>query len=154
MCSSIAGAGKCSENRKWIFICKLHCIMPLYLIALFHLLHESIDWALRPNRHPRQPCMEKPALNLTFCNDAEIKGKCKNSVCSRNSPQPCLDPHKSEWHDGQRQINEAGKCIRENTAWRTKFRGGARVEACQAAVWIEFAFGRLGVMTTRASWLA
>ncbi len=29
----------------------------------------------------------------------------RNSVCSRNSPQPCLDPPKSEWHDGQRQIN-------------------------------------------------
>ncbi len=30
----------------------------------------------------------------------------------------------SKWHDGQRQINEAGKCIRENTAldierWRS-----------------------------------
>ncbi len=23
----------------------------------------------------------------------------------------------SEWHDGQRQINEAGKCIKENTAF-------------------------------------
>ncbi len=65
---------------------------------------------------------------------------CRNSVCSRNSPQPCLDPSKSEWHDGQRQINEAGKCIRENTALRTKFKGGVRVQACHAAVWIEFAF--------------
>ncbi len=45
-------------------------------------------------------------------------------VCSRNGPQPCLDPPKSKWHDGQRRINEAGKCIRENTALRTKFRGG------------------------------
>ncbi len=66
---------------------------------------------------------------------------CKNSVCSRNGPQPCLDPPpQSEWHDGQRQMNEAGKCIRENTALRTKFRGGVRVQACHAAVWIEFAF--------------
>ncbi len=32
---------------------------------------------------------------------------CRNSVCSRNSPQPCLDPPKSKWHDGQRRINEA-----------------------------------------------
>ncbi len=23
---------------------------------------------------------------------------CRYSVCSRNSPQPCLDPPKSEWH--------------------------------------------------------
>ncbi len=65
---------------------------------------------------------------------------CKNSVCPRNSPQPCLDPPKSEWHDGQRRINEAGKCIRENTAFRTKFRGGIRVQACHAAVSIEFAY--------------
>ncbi len=66
--------------------------------------------------------------------------QCRYSVCSRNSPQPCLDPPKSEWHDGQRQINEAGKCIRENTALRSKFRGGVRVQACHAAVWLEFAF--------------
>ncbi len=50
------------------------------------------------------------------------------------APQPCLDPPKSKWHDGQRQINEAGKCIRENTVLRTKFRGGVRVQACHAAV--------------------
>ncbi len=60
--------------------------------------------------------------------------QCRNSVCSKNSPQPCLDPSKSEWHDGQSQINEAGKCISENTALRTKFRGGVRVQACHAAV--------------------
>ncbi len=33
----------------------------------------------------------------------------------RNSPQPCLDPPKSEWHDGQRRINDAGTFIREKT---------------------------------------
>ncbi len=75
---------------------------------------------------------------------------CKDSVCSRYSPQSCLDPPKSGWHDGQRRINEAGKCIRENTALRTKFRGGVRVQACHAAVCIEFAFGRFGVITTQA----
>ncbi len=32
---------------------------------------------------------------------------------------------KSEWHDGQRRIIEAVKCIRENTALRTKFRSGS-----------------------------
>ncbi len=41
---------------------------------------------------------------------------------------------KSEWHVGQRQINEVEKCIRENTAIRTKFRGGVRVQACHADV--------------------
>ncbi len=66
--------------------------------------------------------------------------------CSRNSPQPSLNPPKSEWHDGQRQINEAGKYIRENTALRTKFRDSVRVHACQSAVCLEFAFCRLGVM--------
>ncbi len=72
-------------------------------------------------------------------------------VCSWNSPQPCLDPPKSEWPDGRRRINEAGKCIRENKALRTKFRGGVRVQAFHAAVCIEFAFGRFGVITTQAS---
>ncbi len=61
----------------------------------------------------------------------EMIRSCENSVCSRNRPQPCLDPPKSEWHEW---INEAGKCIRENTASRTKFRGGVRVQACHAAV--------------------
>ncbi len=47
-----------------------------------------------------------------------------------------------------------GKMYWETTALRTKFRGGVRVQACYAAVLIEFAIGRLGVMTTRASLLA
>ncbi len=34
-----------------------------------------------------------------------------------------------------------GKCLRENSG---------RVQACRAAVGLEFAFGRLGVMTTHA----
>ncbi len=38
-------------------------------------------------------------------------------ACSTNSPQPCLDPPKPEWHDGQRQINEAGNYIRRSTAF-------------------------------------
>ncbi len=72
-------------------------------------------------------------------------------VCSTNNPQPCLDPPKSKWHDGQRQINEAGKCISENTAFETIRRGGVPVQACRVAVCIEFDFGHLGVMTTQAS---
>ncbi len=78
----------------------------------------------------------------------------KISICSINNLQPCLDPPKSKWPDGQRRINEAGKCIRENTAFWTILRSGVRVQACHAAVWIVFAFGREGVMTTHASWLA
>ncbi len=42
--------------------------------------------------------------------------------------------HKSGWPYGQRQINEAGKCIRENTALGTIFRGGVRVQASREAV--------------------
>ncbi len=84
-------------------------------------------------------------------NDFNSSWFCKNSVCSRNSSQSCLDPPKSEWHNGQRRINEAGKFIRENTALRMKFGVGVRVQACHAAVWIEFAFDRLGVSTTQAS---
>ncbi len=34
------------------------------------------------------------------------------------------------------------------------FRDGVRVQACHAAVLIEFAFGRLGVITTQALLLA
>ncbi len=60
---------------------------------------------------------------------------CKNFVCFLNSPPPGVAPPQAEWHDGHRQINEAGKCIRENTALRKKF-------------------GRLGVITTQASLLA
>ncbi len=51
-------------------------------------------------------------------------------------------------HDGLRRKNETGKCIRENTALRTKVRGGGRVQGCHAAVCIEFAFGRLDVIAT------
>ncbi len=57
-----------------------------------------------------------------------------NIAYQGTAPQPCLDPPESEWHDGQRRINAAGKCIKENTALRTKFRGGVRVQACHAAV--------------------
>ncbi len=70
------------------------------------------------------------------------------------APQPCLNPAKSKWHDDDTWINEAGKWIRENTALKTKLRGGVRVQAYHATVCLEFAFGRLCVMTTQASWLA
>ncbi len=83
--------------------------------------------------------------------------QCKEPVCSTSNPQSCLaspPPPKSRWYDGRRWINEVEKCTRESTALRTKFRGGVRVQACHAAVWIEFAFGRLGVITTQTSWLA
>ncbi len=56
---------------------------------------------------------------------------------------------KSKWHDDQRQINEAGKFIRGNTALRTKFRGGVRVQACHAAVRVALVISRLGVMATQ-----
>ncbi len=69
-------------------------------------------------------------------------------------PQLCLDPPKSKRHDGQSRINEMGKRSRQNTAFWMILRGSVRVQACRAAVWIEFAFGRLGVMATQASWLA
>ncbi len=76
---------------------------------------------------------------------------CKNSVCSRNNPQLCLDPPKSKLHDGQKRINEVGKWTRENTAFWTILRGGVRVQARRVAVWIVLIFGRLAVMTTQAS---
>ncbi len=61
---------------------------------------------------------------------------------------------KSEWHDGQRRINDAGKCTRENKAFWTILRSGVRIQTCHAAVWIELAFGQLCVITTQTSWLA
>ncbi len=60
---------------------------------------------------------------------------------------------KSKWHDDERRINEAGKCIRGNTAFWTILRAAVRVQVCHVAVWLEFTFGRLGV-TTQASWFA
>ncbi len=78
----------------------------------------------------------------------------QGAVCPTNNPQSCIDPPKSQWHDAQRRINETGKSTRENTAFWTILRGGVRVQAWHAALRIEFAFGRLGVMTTQASWLA
>ncbi len=45
----------------------------------------------------------------------------------------------------------AGIFIRANTAFRMILRGGVCVQACHAAVCVEFAFGRLGVISTQAS---
>ncbi len=42
-----------------------------------------------------------------------------------NSPQPCLNPYKSKWRDGERQLLLDGKCFRKNylrndfTRWRS-----------------------------------
>ncbi len=41
-------------------------------------------------------------------------------------------------------MNEVGKCTSENTAFRTILRAGVCIQACHAAVCLEFAFGRLG----------
>ncbi len=85
----------------------------------------------------------RPLTTLTsqFCSDVTTfqhsSFQCRNSACSRNSPQPCLDHPKSKWHDGQRWINEAEKCIMGNTVLRTKFRSVVCVQACHAAVWID-----------------
>ncbi len=76
---------------------------------------------------------------------------CKVTGLFYEQPPTMSRSPKSKWHDGQRQINEAGKCVSGITALRTKFRGGAHVQACHAAVLIEFAFRRLGVVTTQAS---
>ncbi len=40
------------------------------------------------------------------------RGACKESVSSTSNPPPCLDSPISKWHDGQRRINEVGRCIR------------------------------------------
>ncbi len=46
---------------------------------------------------------------------------CTNSLCSRNSPSHVSIPPKNQRKNGE------GKCIRENTALRMKFRGDIRV---------------------------
>ncbi len=63
-----------------------------------------------------------------------LRWDCRFSAYARHSPHPCLDPPKSEWHDGLRRINEAGRCIKKNTALRTKFKGDVSVQVCHAAV--------------------
>ncbi len=47
-----------------------------------------------------------------------------------------LDSPKSEWHVGQRQINEAENVLGKNTALRTILRGGVRIQTCRVAVWL------------------
>ncbi len=76
-------------------------------------------------------------------------------VLRGTAPSHVSIPRKSKWYDGQRRINEAGKCIRENTALRTKFISGVRIQA----VCLEFAYDRSGTLigtggTRRADWPA
>ncbi len=78
--------------------------------------------------------------------------------------------HAFEWPwGGPIGLAQAGACInmarrpktdywgpnvlKENTAFWSILRGGIRVQAWYTAVCLECAFGRLGVMTTQASWL-
>ncbi len=76
--------------------------------------------------------------------------KCNEFVCSTNNP-PAMWPFPLNfiWYGGHRLIRDC-----ENTALWTIVRDGARVKAWRAAVWVEFAFSRLGVMNAQASWLA
>ncbi len=54
------------------------------------------------------------SLNPSFDSTTCVEGAHLPGIArTMNWPQPCLDPPKSKWHDGQRRINEAGKCIRE-----------------------------------------
>ncbi len=68
--------------------------------------------------------------------------RCKESVYSTYDFQSCLDPPKSKWHDGQRRINKAVKCIRENTALFAMLRGGVRVQSGRSAVSIRMSAPR------------
>ncbi len=79
------------------------------------------------------------------------KKNVKQQFAQRKTPSHVSLPPKSKWHVGQRRINETGKCITENTAFSMVLRAGVRVRLCRVAVCIEFAFDRLGVMTTQAS---
>ncbi len=53
-----------------------------------------------------------------------------NRFFSTTNPQFCFDPTPNpKWHDDQRRINEAGKCIREHTAFEValEFRRATRL---------------------------
>ncbi len=53
---------------------------------------------------------------------------CKVMLSStRDNRQSGLDPAKSKWHDGQRRINEPGKCIRKKYSLAFVFRLCARL---------------------------
>ncbi len=65
----------------------------------------------------------------------------KVSVCSTNSPKQRPESRKSEWHN-----NEAGKCSLLNDITRLRLCLGV-ARGCV----LEFAFDRLGVLTTHAS---
>ncbi len=67
-----------------------------------------------------------------------------------NKPYPYLVPTKAKWHNGQKWINETRKFIGKNTAFWPML----SVQLWRSAVWIGFAFGRLGVTYAQASWLA
>ncbi len=64
------------------------------------------------------------------------------------TPQPCLDPHKSESHDVQSRKTE----INENVLVKIQPSGRySEVTFVFRVVRLEFAFGHLGVMTAHAS---
>ncbi len=52
------------------------------------------------------------SLNPSFDSTTYVEGVHLQGIArTTNNPQLCLDPSKSKWHDGQRRINEAGKCV-------------------------------------------
>ncbi len=62
------------------------------------------------------PATTTAPLRACHTNAESISKIVRNQFALRTAPQPCHDPPKSKWHDVQRQINEATKRIRENTA--------------------------------------
>ncbi len=76
-------------------------------------------WSLRTRFHRCNESSVRLTIGLGNSYSTRLQSV-RYSVCSRNIPQPCLDPPKSEWHDGQRRINESGKCSlkKEIQSWR------------------------------------
>ncbi len=92
-----------------------------------------------------QKCLEG------WCTDCPERPFCKESVCSTNNLQPCLDSFKSHWNDGW--ISMTGNIYTENAALFPMQRGGLRVQSGRVTVCV-FAWVRPGVMNAQASWLA
>ncbi len=83
--------------------------------------------------------INSPQMNIsTFC----------LIVC--HVPIPPNQNNTTKKDELMRRENVLGK----NTAHWTIFRDGVWIQACRTAVWIDFAFGRLGLTKAQSSWLA
>ncbi len=93
-------------------------------------------YLLKPT-HPRHgsemAARMSPTFNVAMNRLTTIRGRYR-SVRGEKPLSHASFPPNQKWHIDQRRINEAGKCIRENTAFLTVLRDVVRVQLCHAAV--------------------